>query len=88
MRYAHQNHLRLPPSIDPQFASTAEDLSLQSSRAVYTTHSLVDYLPQNVVSLRIRHEQLIRLDFHRLDCSVVGLSDVVSLLTNWHQSAL
>jgi len=25
-----------------------------------------------VASLRIRHEQLIRLDFHQLDCSLVG----------------
>jgi hypothetical protein len=28
------------------------------SRAVYTTHTLVDYLPQDVVSLRIRHESV------------------------------
>jgi len=28
-----------------------------------------------VVSLRIRHGQLIRLDFHQLDCSLVGCSD-------------
>jgi hypothetical protein len=34
-----------------------------------------------VVSLRIRHEQLIRLDFHQLDCSLVGCSDVRDLLT-------
>jgi len=32
------------------------------NRAVYTTHTLVDYLSQDVVSLRIRHKQLIRLD--------------------------
>jgi len=30
-----------------------------------------------VVSLRIRHEQLIRLDFHQLDCSLVGRSHVL-----------
>jgi hypothetical protein len=30
-----------------------------------------------VASLRIRHEQLIRLDFHQLDCSLVGCSDAL-----------
>ena len=34
-----------------------------------------------MVSLRIRHEQLIRLDFHQLDCSLVGCSDVPDKLT-------
>ena len=68
---------RLPRSLGPQVAPTAEALSLQGGRAVYTTHSLVDYLPQDVVSLLIRHEQLIRLDFHQLDCSLVGCSDVL-----------
>ena len=74
---SHSLMFRLPRSLDPQVAPTAEDLSLQGSQAVYTTHSLVDYLPQNVVSLRIRHEQLIRLDFHQLDCSLIGRSDVL-----------
>jgi hypothetical protein len=63
---------RLPRSLDPQVAPTAEAQSLQGSRAVYTTHSSVGYLPRDVASLRIRHEQLIRLDFHQLDCSLVG----------------
>jgi hypothetical protein len=52
-----------------------------SGRAVYTTHRLVGCLPQDVASLRIRHEQLIRLDFHQLDCSLVGRSDVRSIFT-------
>jgi hypothetical protein len=32
-----------------------------------------------VASLRIRHEQLIRLDFHQQDCSLVGRSDYPNL---------
>ena len=72
---------RLPGSLDPQVAPTAAALKLQGSRAVYTTLSLVGYLPRDVVSLRIRHEQLIRLDFHQLDCSLVGRSDVRYIYT-------
>ena len=67
---------RLPRSIDPQVAPTAEAQVFRAARAVYTTHSPVGYLPRDVASLRIRHEQLIRLDFHQLDCSLVGCSDV------------
>jgi hypothetical protein len=37
---------RLPRSLDPQIAPTAEALSLQGGRAVYATHSLVDYSPK------------------------------------------
>jgi len=72
---SHSLMFRLPRSLDPQVAPTAEALSLQGGRAVYTTHSSVSYLPRDVVSLRIRHGQLIRLDFHQLDCSLVGCSD-------------
>jgi hypothetical protein len=36
---------------------------------------LVGYLPQAVVSLRIQYEQLMRLDFHQQDCSLVGCAD-------------
>ena len=67
---------RLPCSLDPQVAPTAMAQSPQGSRAVYTTHSSVGYLPRDVVSLRIRHGHLIRLNFHQLDCSLVGRSDV------------
>jgi hypothetical protein len=47
---------RLPCSLDPPVAPTAEALCLQGGRAVYTTHSSVCYLPRDVASLRIRHE--------------------------------
>lgn len=43
---SHSLMFRLPRSLDPQVAPTAEALSLQSGRAVYTTHSLVDYSPK------------------------------------------
>ena len=72
---------RLPRSLDPQVAPTAEAQSLQGGRAVYTTHSPVGYLPRDVASLRIRHEQLIRRDFHPLDCGLVGRSDVHNYLS-------
>jgi hypothetical protein len=75
---SHYIMFRLPRSLDPQVAPTAEVLTLQVGRAVYTTHSSVGYLPRDVASLRIRHEQLIRLDFHQLDCSLFGCSDVPS----------
>jgi len=74
---SHSVMFRLPRSLGPQVAPTAEALSPQSGRAVYTTHSSVDYFPRDVVSLRIRHKQLIRLDFHQLDCSLVGCSDAL-----------
>jgi hypothetical protein len=67
---------RLPRSLDLQVAPTAKAQRLQGSQAVYTTHSSVGYLPRNVASLRVRHEQLTRLDFHQLDCSLVGCSNV------------
>ena len=73
---SHSIMFRLPRSLDPQVAPTAEVLTLQVGRAVYTTHSSVGYLPRDVALLRIRHEQLIQLDFHQLDCSLVGCSDV------------
>ncbi len=76
----HSVMFRLPRSLDPQVAPTAVALSLQGSQAVYTTHSSVGYLSRDVASLRIRHEQLIRLDFHQLDCSLVGCSDVPEIL--------
>jgi len=74
---SHSLMFRLPRSLDPQVAPTAESQSLQGGWAVYTTHSSVGYLPRDVASLRIRHGQLIRLDFHQLDCSLVGCSHVL-----------
>ncbi len=47
---------------------------IPGSQALYTTHLSVGYLPRVVASLRIRYGQLIRSDFHRLDCSFVGCS--------------
>lgn len=64
-------------SIDPQIAPTDVVLP-RGGRAVYTTHSSVGCLPRDVVSQCIRHEQLIRLDFHQLDISLVGCSDLLS----------
>jgi len=82
---SHSLMFRLPRSLDPQVAPTAEAQSLQGSRAVYTTHSPVGYLPRDVASLRIRHERLIRLDSHQQDCSLVGCSDVpVTCVLNPH----
>ncbi len=69
---SHSFMFRLPRSLDPQVAPTAAPLSELGGQAVYTTHSSVGYLPRDVASLRIRHEQLTRLDFHQLDCSLVG----------------
>jgi hypothetical protein len=72
---------RLPSAsgvLDPQIAPTAVVLP-QGGRVVYTTHSSFGYLPRDLVSLRIRHESAcggIRLDFHQLDCSLAGRSDV------------
>jgi hypothetical protein len=68
-RYVQAPTLARPPGCTHRCGSKP-----QGSRAVYTTHSSVGYLPRDVVSLRIRHEQLIRLDFHQLDCSLVGRS--------------
>ena len=73
---SHSLMFRLPRSIDPQVAPAAEALSLQGGQAVYTTHSSVGYLPRDVASLRVRYERLTRLDFHQLDCSLVGCSGV------------
>ncbi len=73
---SHSFMFRHPHSLDPQVAPTAVPLSELGGRAVYTTHSPDGYLPRDVASLRIRREQLIRLDFHQLDCSLVGCSYV------------
>jgi hypothetical protein len=64
---------RLPYLLDPQVAPTVS-LNVIGSRAVYTTHSSVGYLPRDVASLRARHEQLTRLDFHQLEHGLVGRS--------------
>jgi hypothetical protein len=68
---SHSFMFRLPRSLDPQVAPTEVSQAL-GGRAVYATHISVGCLPRAVVSLRVRHGQLTRLDFHQLDCSTVG----------------
>ena len=60
---SHSLMFRLPRSLAPQVAPTAEALCLQSSQDVYTTHSPVGYLPRDVASLRIRHESRHRREY-------------------------
>jgi len=67
----------LPRSLALQVAPTAGALSLLGSQDVYTTHRPVRYLPRDVVSLRVRHEQLTRRDFHPLDCGLAGRSKLL-----------
>ena len=69
----HSLMFRLPRSLGPQIAPTAET-HFRAARPFTPRNILVGYLPQAVVSLRIQHEQLMRLDFHQQDCSLVGCS--------------
>jgi hypothetical protein len=71
----HLLMFRLPRSLGPPIAPTAE-ASLRAAGPFTPRNLLVGYLPQAVVSLRIQHEQLMRLDFHQQDCSLVGCSDI------------
>lgn len=64
---------RLPRSLGLQIAPTAETL-FRAARPFTPRNILVGYPTQAVVSLRIQHEQLMRLDFHQQDCSLVGCS--------------
>ena len=56
--------------------------NLLGGQAVYTTHRQDGYPFPDVASLRVRHEQLTRLDFHQLDCSLVGCSRSRSLFSS------
>ena len=47
---------------------------LRGSRAVFTTPILVRYLAKLWYSYASAHGQLMRLDFHQLDCSLIGCS--------------
>ena len=69
---SHSFMFKLPYSLDPQVAPTAVARSPLGSRAVYTTLWRCGYPSSTVVSLRIRHEQLIRRVFHPLDCGLAG----------------
>ncbi len=73
----HSLTFRLPRSLGPPIAPTAVQSLTRGGRAVYTTHSSVGYLLRDVVSLRVRHEQLTRRDFHPLDYSLVGCSPLL-----------
>ena len=57
----------------------------QGSQAVYTTHGPVRCRYRDVASLRVRHEQLTRLDFHQLDRGLVGRSVGIEM---WRMSTL
>ena len=70
---SHSFIFRLPHSLGLQVAPTVA-FTMPSGQAVYTTHRPGGYPSRDVVSLRVRHGQLTRLDFHQLDCSLVGCS--------------
>ncbi len=78
----HSFTFKLPYSLDLPVAPTAVNSRSLGSQAVYTTHSSVGYLPRDVVSLRVRHEQLTRQDFHLLDCGLAGRSTPQAFLLN------
>ena len=69
VRYVQAPSFARPPGCTHRCGFTP-----QGGRAVYTTQNSVGYLPRAVASLRVRYEQLTRLDFHQLDCSLVGCS--------------
>ena len=73
-------NVQAPTLVRPPGCTHRNCLTQLGSQAVYTTHSSVGYLPRDVASLRVRHEQLTRLDFHQLDCSLVGRSDVYDFM--------
>jgi hypothetical protein len=77
----HSFTFKLPYSLDLPVAPTAVNSRSLGSQAVYTTHRSVGYLPRDVVSLRVRHEQLTRQDFHLLDCGLAGRSAPLSSRT-------
>ncbi len=72
-------HVQAPTLARPPGCTYRCTIPAQGSRAVYTTHRSVGYLPRDVVSLRVRHEQLTRQDFHLLDCGLAGRSHLVTL---------
>lgn len=69
----HSFIFRLPHSLGLQVAPTVA-FTMPGGQAVYTTHRPGSYPTRDVVSLRVRHGQLTRLDSHQLDCSLVGCS--------------
>jgi len=69
----HSFIFRLPHSLGLQVAPTVA-FTMPGGQAVYTTPRPGSYPTRDVVSLRVRHGQLTRLDSHQLDCSLVGCS--------------
>ena len=67
---SHSLMFRLLNLLDLQVVPTAG--ICQGSQAFYTTQDLRRYRTQVVASLRTRLGQLVRRDFHPLDCIVVG----------------
>ena len=54
--------------------------SISGGQALYTTQNSVGCLPRAVASLRTRFGQLVRLDSHQLEFSLVGCSSTIRLL--------
>jgi len=71
----HSLMFRLPCSLDLQTAPTAA-IPRRAARPFTPRIARNGYPSQDVVSLRVRYEQMTRLDFHQLDCSLVGCSSV------------
>ena len=67
---SHSLMFRLLNLLDLQVVPTSG--IYQGSQALYTTQDLRRYRTQVVASLRTRLGQLVRRDFHPLDCIVVG----------------
>ena len=67
-RYVQAPALARPPGC------THRSIHMLGGQALYTTHSPVGCLPWDVASLHARFGQLTWLDFHQLDCSLVGCS--------------
>ena len=67
-------HVQAPTLARPPDYSYRRRTRLLGSRAVYTAHSPVGYLPRVAASLHARHGQLAWRDFHPLECSLVGCS--------------
>ncbi len=68
------DHLQSPTLTWPPDRSHRSVPRTLSGWAFYTTHRPSGYPTRDVASLRDRHGQLSRLDFHQLDCSLVGCS--------------
>jgi hypothetical protein len=71
---SHSFTFRLLHSLDLQVAPTAEHKILRAARPFTPRIAREGYPFQDVASLRVRHGQLTRRDFHPLDYSLVGCS--------------